>query len=172
MRTLFFLLLSICLPPILVAEDIFCELPTQRHHLAIGPEVYYLSRTRKQGTHQDGWLCGGRLNYDYFGRYLFYFGCETAYANGNLKGHSGNGTKIKSNFSDFMIEGRVGYTFQSKSASCARFTPFIGYGQFIEWNNYVHPTPLRYHFRNTFSYVLLGALCKVFPNRCTSLGLN
>ncbi len=143
-----------------------------RHQFAFGPEFYHLKRIRKGGTEQTGYLYGVRLNYDHIGRYLIYWGLEAAYAKGTLRGETGRDDDLKSRFSDQNIEARVGYTFQSESGCCASFTPFTGVGYFIEKNEYVHPSPATYHFRNTFYYALLGALTKAYLNTKCTIGLN
>jgi hypothetical protein len=164
--------LIIIFPIVPPLEASFCDLPTWRHQFAIGPEIYHLKRIRKGGTSQDGTLYGGRATYEHIGRYLVYWAVDTAYAIGTLDGHSGNGSKLRSRFSDFWVEGRFGYTFQSKSASCAQFTPFVGWGYFIEKNNYIHPSPLRFHFKNTFNYAAFGALTKAYIRTYLTIGLN
>lgn len=150
----------------------YCDLPKWRDQFSIGPEIYHLKRVRKGGTKQSGTMYGIRLSYEHIGRCLVYYGVESAYAKGTIDGHSGFGAHLKSRFTDFFIEGRLGYTFQSKTASCAQLTPFIGYGYFIEKNNYIRPSPFTVHFKNTFNYFALGARSKAYIRPNLTVGIN
>ncbi len=148
------------------------ETTCQRHRVALGPEFYHVKRVRKGGVVQDGYLYGARFNYDHIGRYLIYWGIEAAYAAGTLSGKTGSDRRLKSHFTDQYVEGRIGYTFQNSTGTCASWTPYTGYGYFVENNNYFHPSPAHFHFRNTFSYALLGALTRVNIKPCLTLGLD
>jgi hypothetical protein len=128
------------------------------HYLSIGPEVYSLKREREGGTRQRGTLYGLRASYDYIARYKFYMGFEGSYARGTLRGKSGGGDKLRSRFTDSMLEGRFGYTLQSLSGCCGWFTPFIGGGYFWENNDYVKPSPKHLRFRNGYGYACVGCL--------------
>ena len=105
------------------------------------------------------------------GRYLIYLGLEGAYATGSLRGHSGNGADLKSHFSQASVEGRIGYTFESKGCNYS-FTPFGGVGYFVELNHYVHPSPVKVHFDNHFGYGALGFRSKAVLTEKFWLGLN
>ena len=150
----------------------FCQLPKCRHQFEIGPEFYHVKRTRKGGTEQRGYLGGGRARYDYIARYHIYWGLETAYAYGTLRGKSGDEIRLKSHFSDLSFEARLGYTFQSKTGCCAQFIPFVGCGYFVERNDYVKPTPLSIHFRNTFYYTAVGAFSRAYITPNLTIGLE
>ncbi len=150
----------------------FCHLPACRHQVEIGPEFYHVKRTRQGGTTQHGYLYGVRASYDYIARYRVYWGLEAAYAKGTLRGKSGDKDTLKSHFSDLSFEARVGYTFQSKTGCCAQFTPFLGYGYFVERNDYVHPSPMSLHFRNTFYYTAVGTLTRAFVTPNFTIGLD
>lgn len=149
-------------------EEIHCS----RHEFHLGPEVYHVSRTRSGGTKQDGVLAGVRGIYDRLGRYCWYWGGEFALAQGSLRGSTGTDARIRSHFDDAMVEGRFGYTLQSKSGTCGLFTPFIGYGYAQERNHYVGPSPVHIHFKNSYEYVALGFLSRLYYCHCLSLGLN
>ena len=85
-----------------------------------------------------------RASFDVLDGAFSYWGLETAYAVGRIDGHSGMGVRLKSHFSDFDFECRLGYTFQGTTGCCAQLTPFVGYGYFIEKNHYIHPSPLKF----------------------------
>ena len=164
-RNLLIALLTFC-------SYVECSESLFRHQMSIGPEVYYVKRTREGGSEQDGCLFGARLGYNYIRRYAFYLGCDGLYAEGTLRGEGKDGKKLKSNLSDANLEGRIGYTFESKCCYHPSFTPFFGFGYFWEINKYKHPSPLTVHFHNHFTYIPVGFLSRVFINPCLSIGLN
>ncbi len=137
----------------------------------VGPEIYYVYRTKEGGTKQSGPLYGIRLGYDYVKRYKFYWGCDFLWAQGPLEGKTKK-NEIKSIFTDANVEGRFGYTFQSKRWRCLSFTPFVGYGYFWENNFFQHPSPLPIHFRNHFTYIPFGFLSQIFITPTWSAGVN
>lgn len=148
------------------------DLPLSFNQLFIGPEIYYVKRTREGGAEQTGGLYGVRGGYEYIRRYALYVGLEGLYATGTLNGKSGEGERVKSWLTDANVEGRMGYTFQSKSCYHFSFTPFIGAGYFWENNHYIHPSPLHIHFDNSFWYVPVGFLSSFYVSSQLSLGLN
>jgi hypothetical protein len=137
----------------------------------VGPEIYYIQRSKEGGAKQSGTIYGFRLGYDYIRRYKFYGGVDFLWARGTLEGKT-QGDRIKSTFTDANIEARVGYTFQSKCWRCASFTPFVGFGYFWEDNFFKHPSPLPIHFKNRFSYVPFGFLSQIFITPNWSIGAN
>ena len=137
----------------------------------IGPEIYYIKRTKEGGAEQTGTLYGVRMGYDHVRRYKLYWGADALWAKGTLEGHVRD-EKLKSQFTDTNIEARLGYTFQSKSWRCASFTPYVGVGCFWENNEYQHPSPLKIHFKNTFSYIPVGFLSQIFLLPTLSVGVN
>lgn len=145
---------------------------SNRHRLSIGPEIYHVNRIRHGGTVQNGMLYGVRANYDYLGRYLLYFGLDASYAYGTLKGKSGNGSKLKSHFSDQWCEARFGYTFQGLTGCKAMFTPFVGIGGAWEFNNYASPSPVHLHFRNSYLYFAVGCLTQAMIRPWFTVGAN
>ncbi len=142
------------------------------HQINIGPEISHLKRIRKGGTQQTGTLYGIRGIYDHIGRYLIYWGVEGVYTKGTLRGKSGSGSRIKSHFTEKNIEGRLGYTFQSKDRRLMSITPFIGIGYFNELNHYVSPSPVKVHFDNRFSYGAAGFLLRGCFTPCFRFGIN
>jgi hypothetical protein len=148
-----------------------CEEPF-RHQPFIGPEIYYVKRVREGGTHQDGYMFGVRLGYDYIRRYAFYFGADALYAQGTLKGETGEGLDLKSQLTDANVEGRIGYTFQTKGCYHASLTPFVGAGYFWEINKFKDPSPNHFHFYNRIFYVPIGFLSSIFVLPELSIGVN
>jgi hypothetical protein len=142
------------------------------HQINLGPEVFSLERMREGGTKQSGTMYGIRGTYDSIGRYLIYCGLEGAYSQGVLTGKTGSGSPIKSHFTEECIEGRLGYTFQSKNKKLMSFTPFLGVGYFKELNHYVSPSLVKVHFDNRFSYAAYGCLLRGFFTPTFSFGLN
>lgn len=136
-----------------------------------GPEIYYVNRAKKKGGNQTGTIYGARLGFDQIRRYKLYWGADVLWAKGTLNGRTDE-SRIKSTLTDINVEGRFGYTFQSKSWRCASFTPFVGCGFFWENNFFQHPTPLPLHFKNRFSYVPFGFLSQIFINPNWSVGVN
>lgn len=137
----------------------------------IGPEIEYVQRIKEGGAKQTGPLYGARIGYDYVKRYNLYWGVEGAWAKGCLEGNV-QGEKLKSELTDINLEARIGFTFQSECWRCLSFSPYVGVGYFWEKNHYQHPSPLRVHFDNTFSYVPVGFLSQIFLTPSWSLGLN
>lgn len=141
------------------------------HRVWIAPEFYQLNRHREGGSKQSGPMYGGRIGYDYIKRSNIYLGAQGLIASGHIKGNS-NGTNLKSKFTDKMVEGRIGYTFQSKNWCQPYITPFAGFGYFWESNHFEKPRDFRIHFDNQFSYVPVGFLSEIFPWDQFSIGLN
>lgn len=137
----------------------------------IGPEIYYMKRLKEGGAKQGGTLYGVRIGYDYVQRSKFYWGADALWATGTLEGRIRD-EHLKSNFTDINPEVRLGFTFQSKCWRCASFTPYVGLGYFWETNDYQHPSPLKIHFKNQFSYVPIGFLSQIFITNTLSIGLN
>jgi hypothetical protein len=142
------------------------------HRFSLGPEVYSLKREREGGTHQRGVLYGGRFIYDYLACRQLYLGFETAYAKGTLKGHSGSGERLRSHFSDSMVEGRLGYTLHTHSGCCGCLTPFVGGGYFWENNHYTKPRIKPLHLRTRYGYFAVGCLSRLPLFSRIDLGLN
>lgn len=139
---------------------------------SLGPEFYYIKRTREGGAVQDGWLYGVRGSFERIGRYKWYIGAEGLYGSGVIKGYSGRGSKLRSHLTDKYIEGRLGYTFQAKGCYMPAFTPYIGYGYMWEENNYKNPSPLLVKFTNESPYLAFGFLSTIVFNSKFSAGFN
>jgi hypothetical protein len=147
-----------------------CQCP--QHLFYLGPEAYYLRRAKEGGTKQHGVLYGVRGGYDRIKRYRLYWGIEGYYATGRIRGRSANHHKLVSDLQDSEIEGRLGYTFQGKTGLCASFTPFGGAGYFYQINKFRKPSPLNLHFRDTFSYAVVGFLSNFTVKPCLKVGVN
>jgi hypothetical protein len=145
--------------------------PISRNQLFIGPEIYRVNREKEGGSSQDGVLYGFRLGYDRIQRFRYYLGADFLYARGDLDGKTG-GHKIKSMLTDMNAEGRFGYTIESKWGWEPSITPFIGGGYFWESNHYKHPSPLKIHFNNDFSYATAGFLSRLRVLSNMTIGLN
>lgn len=137
----------------------------------MGPEIYYVHRSKEGGAEQSGTLYGVRLGYDHIHRYKLYWGLDALWAKGTLEGKVEK-DRIKSTLTDANVEARLGYTFQSKCWRCASLTPYTGIGYFWEDNFFKHPSPLSIHFKNRFSYIPFGFLSQIFITPNWSIGAN
>lgn len=140
--------------------------------LSLGPEVYYVQRSRKGGTKQHGTPMGVRLTYDYIKRYCFYVGGQAFYGTGTLDGHTGLGSKIRSRLTDYQIEGSLGYTFQMRCCPYFALTPYLGYGYFREITKFSPPSPLTLKYTIQYDYVAFGFLSSIYITPYFSAGLN
>lgn len=149
-----------------------CEGGDSPHQFYAGPEIYHVKRLRSGGTRQGGMLYGARIGYDYLKRYKIYVGGDVLAATGTLRGVNGNRDTLKSRFTDFDIEGRVGYTLAQKCSPCPSITPFIGYGYAEELNKFISPSPLQVHFKTFYQYVSYGFLAKTHVSERWDMGVN
>ena len=155
------------------SEDICFEQPfLLPHKFYVGPEIYHLRRTREGGTRQTGEIYGVRVGYDRIKCSGLYWGGDALYGTGTLRGRSGIGDRLKSAFTDEQIEGRIGFTLQTKKWLRPFLTPFVGYGYFQETNKFRHPSPLRLKFRTCYNYFLTGFLSGLDINPHLSVGVN
>jgi hypothetical protein len=148
-----------------------CERDLNRQEIYIGPDIYHISREKERGGEQKGNMFGVRLGYNRFKRYGWYIGEEVRYEKGTLKGDLPTGEKLHSHFTDCLVEGRLGYTFQQKNGFQISFTPFLGVGYANEKNNYTHSSPIPIHFKTHFNYGAIGFFSWAHYNRF-ELGLN
>lgn len=149
-------------------------LPLPQHQFYIGPEFYYISRDKdgKDGrAKQHGYIYGGRAGYDRIKRYRIYWGVEGVYATGDIRGHK-KGKKVKIDFTDENIEGRLGYTFQMKKGWMPAFVPFVGYGYIRETSKFKKPSPIPIKQRITFDYIAAGFLSQFYPHPLWVVGVN
>lgn len=149
------------------------EAQCKHHRVLVGPEVYYMTRSRDGGTEQTGTLYGFSFLYERVRHYGIYWGLEGRYAVGTLQGHDGNDKDIKSHKRDSDLEGSLGFTYQfSKAGKCLSLTPIVGGGYFWGKNDFVDPSPLTVNYRGQFSYYLLGILATLYWNDQISVGLR
>lgn len=141
------------------------------HRFYIGPEIYYLRRTRDGGTKQRGAIYGLRVGYERVQRCKFYCGLDYLFGEGELHGKSNVG-KLKSTYRDENIEGRLGYTLQTKDDYHLSLTPFVGYGYFRETNRFHHDHPMRVKFQTRFHYCALGFLSNMAVSPQWNIGVN
>lgn len=156
-----------------ISHSVFAIFPDQMANgFFIGPEFYYLSRTRDGGTNQNGMMYGGRIGFERIKRCHWYLGTDILYAKGKLEGSSSSGSHIKSEMTDTIYEGRLGYTFQHNYGLYAFIVPFIGGGYFREVNDFTAPTPLPITFTDTFKYATAGVLTGLQFANYWNLGIN
>lgn len=152
-----------------------CQIvPLPQHQIYIGPEIYYANRNKAASgfrTNQDGFVYGGRAGYDRIKRCRIYWGVDGLYASGILDGHK-HETKVKIDFTDANIEGRLGYTFQGKTGWLPTFVPYVGYGYYRETSKFKKPSPLQIKQTITFDYVAAGFLSQIYPHPLWVIGLN
>lgn len=137
-----------------------------------GMEFYYFERKKAGGTHQENILEGGRLIIERMEPFGIYGGINAFWGGGKISGFNALGKKLVSEISDFIIDGRLGYTFISGPSYQSMFTVFGGYGYFHETNSFIEPSPMRYTSTDTFNYLLFGFLSGHNFNSMVSIGLN
>ena len=138
----------------------------------IGPEIYYLRRTREGGSWQSGWLFGGRALYERRIPFGFYWAVDGYFAKGDITGKSSSGNKLKSNFTEVEIEGRLGFSLCFRICPKFSFTPYGGYGGFYCKNDFIHPSPLTCTFRDSFKYALGGIITSMRINDCLEASID
>ncbi len=143
-----------------------------RNQFYVGPEWYYVSRTKEGGTKQHGNALGVRLGYDRLKRFGWYVGFDALYAYGKLQGHSASKSRLSSHLTDACIEGRFGYTIQQKENYQAAFTPFLGVGYAVDKNHFTSPSPIHLHFKTRFPYGTIGFLSWIHICEQLEAGLN
>ncbi len=137
-----------------------------------GPECYDVLRIRAKTSHQQGGVYGARIGYDRVQGSKLYWGVNALLAGGTLQGKTKAENKLKSHFTDWNAEARLGYTFETKICQDILFTPFLGYGYAEEKNNFVHPTTLPVHFKIYYQYACAGFLSQLFFLDRWSVGFN
>lgn len=165
MKYIIFLVL-ILLPKCVFSDDYY-QFP-----LAVGESTYNLgnriyleprfSRTELSTASfkQKGYLYGGKIGYDFICPNSIYFGLESSYMQGQLKGGL-----MQSTYSDFDIQARTGMTFGLMSIF--NITPYIGMGYDWEKNEF---SALE-EDKISYCYGSVGFLSQ-FYFACYSLGLN
>lgn len=135
------------------------------HTLSIGPEAYYVERTRATGANQTGVLYGGQIAYNRIKCCGFYWGADAYYATGVLHGRNRTNKPLKSTLTDWQAEARLGFTIPY-------VTLYVGYGYLQEQINFISPSPTTFHYRDAIQYVTSGFLARVNWTCHFSTGLN
>ncbi|MCX6995151.1 MAG: hypothetical protein NTY13_04960 [Chlamydiae bacterium] len=133
--------------------------------VSIGPEAYYVERTRASGTYQSGVLYGGQIAWNRLKKWGLYMGMDTYVASGIIKGYNFKKKALKSTLLDWQLEGRIGFNFPY-------ITLFSGYGYLGENINFIEPSPTTFHYRDSIKYIPIGFLSLFNINTQYSVGLN
>ena len=168
-NSIFSLCLAFCIASTLMTTKADGQQPQS---LSIGPEIYHLKRTREGGAYQSGTIYGGRINFDFIKRNKVYWGAQAFYATGTIDGKGATGSKIKSQWTDALLEGNIGYTLRCKESPHYSFTPFVGCGYLQETNQFKSPSPLHVKLSNYFGYLSYGFLSNVDLINDFQIGLN
>lgn len=126
------------------------------HEVGIGPEWYYIRRIRCSGSHIEGNLGGGVVEYDRFRRTSLYWGLFNELMFGDLNGRSGSGVHVHADAKDWRIEGRLGWTFHICCYSNPFLTLYTGYGHFEERLAFELGCNNLYTSEIFFNYIPLG----------------
>jgi hypothetical protein len=137
-----------------------------------GPEIYHISRWREGGTKQRGRCDGVRAGIERWQPDAIYYSADAFFSEGRLKGQTASGRSLQSELTDFILEGRVGYTFQQTTERRPFITLFGGYGYFYETNDFSYPSPIPFKFTDTFNYVVAGFLSGINLTPLLSIGIN
>jgi hypothetical protein len=132
----------------------------------IGPEIYHLKRTREGGSSQSGWLYGGRALYERRKSFGFYWAADGYYASGTITGKNSLHNTLKSRLTEAEAEGRLGFSLCIRACPKFTFTPYGGYGGYYCKNDFKHPSPFTYTFRDSFEYALGGFITSIRFNPC------
>ncbi|MDP1835760.1 MAG: hypothetical protein Q8K75_07515 [Chlamydiales bacterium] len=146
--------------------------PVGQHTASVGPQIYQLKRVREGGTHQKGIMYGVRGVCERTEPNSLYWGVEGNWAKGTLEGTTGTGRALKSNMTESIAEGRLGWTFEGQLWTYFSFTPFAGIGYYEGENRFVPPTALTIRFTDTFAYFTAGFQSAFWVNDLFSVGLN
>jgi hypothetical protein len=153
-----------------------CQItPLPQHQFYIGPEIFYLERSKDakyKRSNQHGFVYGGRIGYDRIKRCKIYWGGDLVYATGDLHGKKDRGNSIKIDYTDFDVEGRLGYTFQLKRSWLPTFVPFVGYGYIRETSKFKKPSPIQIKQHISFDYFTVGFLSQIYPHPLWVVGVN
>src|ERR1700733_6295375 len=136
--------------------DWITGVPECPYWITAGSETYHFHRAREGGTHQSGRIDGLRVGIDRIKRYGWYIGADYLYAKGQLKGETATGRLVRSELTDQIYEVRLGFTLQQKNCKHPFITPFVGWGNFKEINDFFLPSPLPCKFTDTFAYYTIA----------------
>ncbi len=142
------------------------------HFLSLGPEAYYMKRSKQGGSWQDGWLYGIRGNYEKLRSTGLYFSADGYWATGELEGKSKSGNTLKSDISEYQAEGRLGFSITFPESCCVTWVPYAGYGYFSSDIDFVSPSTLEYKSTSSFWYFASGGMLLVSINDCWNAGVH
>lgn len=142
------------------------------YYARVGAEVYYFQRSREGGTQQSGRMDGIRFSIDRVKGAGLYLGADLLYSNGDIGGYNSRGKKLISEVTDFIVEGRVGFTFMIPFGRFPFIIPYAGYGYFNEENQFLPPSPLTYTTTDKFQFVAAGFLSGLNFTPQVSMGIN
>lgn len=164
-----FAILFFLLPSLASAFTLF---PRDSQHFNVGPEAYYLHRSKEGKSKQKGWLYGVRGTYERLRcEGGFYWAVDGGWAKGDLKGHTKSGKTLKSTLSDWQVEGRLGYAFSLNRFPSLQFIPYGGYGYLQSKNTFKKPAiPCTY--RESFDYGALGVYVWWRASYCLKAGIH
>lgn len=142
------------------------------HLFSAGPEVYRITREKKGGSAQDGWMIGIHGTYERLHHYGFYWAIDGYWAKGNIEGETRSGKILKSDLTDRQIEGRFGYSLCFPICQKLRFVPYGGYGSFNSINKFKKPSPIPFKSETNFDYWLGGIITLYDISSCWDMGIN
>lgn len=142
------------------------------NQINLGPEIYRIKRMRAGGAAQLGRMDGARVELQRNSEHCFHLGAEALYATGTLVGQTGGGNPLRSELTDAIFEGRIGYIIKQCTPKFSSWTPFIGYGYFYQENDFRPPTAIPWTFTNTFQYFSFGFLSRSNISPLLSVNFN
>jgi len=131
------------------------------------PNQFYISPLLGRASYktgaveQKGYVYGVEANYDFINQNVPYLGAETHYSKVKLKAGD-----LHSNYSEYALEAKVGFSLASNEFSS--FTPYAGLGYENQRNSYEKSNMVN----NKFQYFSLGFLSNYVINPQMSVGLN
>lgn len=139
--------------------------------LVIGSEGYHTRRTRAGGAEQDGLLFGTYGSYDRLKPCGIYWGGDGYWSIGSLSGTTASGRALKSRYTEWEVEGRLGWSLPfclcNKQVIVA---PFGGYGYYRGKNDFSQPEEFPLTFRDSIEYGLCGFLTRIDLSERLSVG--
>ncbi len=148
------------------------SVPCKPHAFSLGPEVYYLKRTKEGGSWQDGWLYGVSGTYERWPCKGFYWAADGYWATGEIEGKTASGNRLKSTLTQSQIEGRLGYSYCFNCCKSLFLAGYGAYGYFSNENSFKKPSPIPCTFNDNFDYGALGILTQWHFRECWSAGLH
>jgi hypothetical protein len=142
------------------------------HEFSIGPEVFYTDRELQTGTTMDGWFQGWRGTYEHLHPYSLYFGAESSFSQGFLKGERSNGASQQGDFLELDTDLRIGYTLGIEKWKNLTFTPFVGYKYYCGHLILILPSTPAPTCEDHFSAFTMGLITKFDPCQRVRIGFD